>query len=75
LSYSAFCDFSAKNITLYGGGEFLWGKNGLNNVQLSHPSRSVEFGVMGVVVLGVHLILRDTQGVSEFTVSNRLKFL
>ena len=49
----------------------MWGKKGLNNVQLSHPSRSVEFGVVGVVVFGVYLVLRDTQGVAEFTVSNR----
>ena len=34
-------------------------------------SRPVEFGVVGVVVLGVDLVLRDTQGVAEFTVSNR----
>ena len=33
--------------------------------------RSVEFGVVGVVVFGVHLILRDTQGVADFTVSNK----
>ena len=32
--------------------------------------RSVKRRVIGVVVLGVHLILRDTQGVAEFTVSN-----
>ena len=55
----------------YGGGEFLQGKKGLNNIQLSRPSRPVEFGVIGVVVLGVDLILRDTQGVTEITVSNR----
>ena len=34
-------------------------------------SRSIEFGVVGVVVLGVYLVLCDTQGVAEFTVSNR----
>ena len=49
----------------------MWGKNGLNNVQLPRPSRPVEFGVVGVVVLGVDLVLRDTQGVADFTVSNR----
>ena len=40
--------------------------------------RPVEFGVVGVVVLRVHLVLRDTEGVSDFTVSNiwtRLKRL
>ena len=35
------------------------------------PLRPVEFGVVGVVVLGVYLVLRDTQGVADFTVSNR----
>ena len=49
----------------------MWAKNGLNNVQLLRPSCPVEFGVVGVVVLGVYLVLRDTQGVSDFTVSNR----
>ena len=52
----------------------MWGKNGLNDVQLSYPSRPVEFRVVGVVVLGVYLILRDTQGVAEFTVSNRSRY-
>ena len=56
---------------LYGGGEFLWAKNGLNDIQLARPSRPVEFGVIGVVVLGVDLVLRDTQGVADFAVSNR----
>ena len=55
----------------YGGGEFLWVKKGLNNIQLlPRYSRPVEFGVIGVVVLGIYFVLRDTQGVSEFTVSN-----
>ena len=56
---------------LYGGGEFLWVENGLNDIQPARPSSPVEFGVVGVVVLGVYLVLRDTQGVAEFTVSNR----
>ena len=49
----------------------MWVENGLNDVQSARPSRSVEFGVIGVVVLGVYLILGDTQGVAEITVLNR----
>jgi hypothetical protein len=33
--------------------------------------RPVEFGVIGVIIFRVHFILCDTEGVSEFTVSNR----
>ena len=37
--------------------------------------RPVKFGIVGVVILGVHLVLRDTEGVGDFTVSNGLFFL
>ena len=38
-------------------------------------SRPVERGVVGVVVFRVYLVLRDTQGVADFTVSNGLRGL
>ena len=39
------------------------------------PSRPVEFGVIGVVVFWVYLVLRDTQGVADFTVSNGFEMI
>ena len=36
--------------------------------------RSVEFGVVCVIIFGVHLILRDTECVNDFTVSNKSDF-
>ena len=42
-------------------------------VTLAHRSgsRSVKFGIVGVVIFRVNLILRDAEGISDFTVSNR----
>jgi hypothetical protein len=33
--------------------------------------RPVERGVVGVVVLRIYFVLRDTQSISDFTVSNK----
>ena len=36
--------------------------------------RPIKFGVVSVVVLRVYLILSNSQGVSDFTVSNKVLF-
>ena len=40
----------------------------------NRPLRPVKFGIVSVIVFGIYLILRDTEGVSEFTVSNKSDF-
>ena len=37
-------------------------------------SRSVKFGIVGVVIFRVDLILRDAEGIGDFTVSNKSDF-
>ena len=37
-------------------------------------SRPVEFGIVGVIIFRVYFVLRNAEGIAEFTVSNKVLF-